>query len=81
MHINLNLMKFSIDSCTLFFLNMKLEEFRKRSLWVILMRGPDLGTVRSYMNCLLKWTFEKNMLQYDTVETLLTQILSNIDLS
>ena len=44
MHINLNLMKLPIDSCTGFFLNMKPEEIRKRSFWVILMRGPDLGT-------------------------------------
>ena len=44
MHINLNLTKISIDLCTWFFLNIKPEEFRKRSFWVILIRGPDLGT-------------------------------------
>ena len=44
MHINLNLTKMSIDLCTWFFLNIKPEEFRKRSFWVILIRGPDLGT-------------------------------------
>ena len=36
MHININLKKLSIHSCAWFFLNMKSEEFRKRSFWVIL---------------------------------------------
>ena len=42
MHINLNLIPLSIDSWAWYLSNMKLEEIRKRSFCVILMRGPDL---------------------------------------
>ena len=43
-HFKLNVIELSVDSFTKYFSNMNFGQIRKRSFWVILMRGPDLGT-------------------------------------